>query len=263
MKTIVIEGNDGSGKTTLAKALAAEISRRDGYEGYYLRFPSDGVAGFRRFFLAQDASRPTLDITTHEVVWEAGPHQSIPPLTNLLHIAADFNYTFNALMESPALHAVTKRKAEPVLVIDRELLSTIVYQVLYPYAAVKADQPGVADQRRVMLDVLRIVVAECPIIQHTLLVLLDTTANGHVPQYADVFDAHDQHRLRKHFLDLYRALDGEEDYAPLDFLYKRPSPFVPRNIDWLRGRFEHRKCLPAFSAPSETMAISIADSVCI
>jgi len=262
MKTVVIEGGDGAGKTTLARALATEISKYAGYEGYYLRFPSDGIDGFRNFFLAQNAERPTLDSAANEVSWRSGYKQTIPPLTNLLHITADFNYGFNALLGSPAVAAVYKRKAQPVFVIDRELLSTIVYQILYPYALDKADLPQVVHQRNIMCAILRTVAEANPVHKHSLLIFLDTAAHGCVPQRADVFDGLNQDRLGKHFMDLYMALGGEEGRASLDCLNSKAPFFATRHIDWLRERFPDRMALSAFSDTSANMAAAIAKKVC-
>ena len=98
-KSIVIEGGDGVGKSTLAKHLASNITENlDGYEAFYARFPSNGVSGFREFFLNQKGSKPS--IKNQQLVWSESYQSGVPPITNLMHIMADFYYVYSVIPAS-------------------------------------------------------------------------------------------------------------------------------------------------------------------
>lgn len=250
-KTIVIEGGDGVGKSTLAKALSKNLSHREGYEGFFMRFPSEAVEGFREFFLRQKGCRPLLE--DNEVRWSSTYTSNIPPLTNLLHILADFSYVFSALPNAPDVVAAHRRGNTPVFVIDRELISTIVYQILYAFDLGKAEFDYVVEEKVHLFEVMKNIVASTPVdTTHNLLVHI-RPENDKIKLTTDnSFDLYDQPQIQKHFADMYEAI-VDTPRRSLSFLHQND------NIEWLRNRFLSTTELQAFSDSSEALAEQVAE----
>ena len=251
-KSIVIEGGDGVGKSTLAKHLASNITENlDGYEAFYARFPSNGVSGFREFFLNQKGSKPS--IKNQQLVWSDSYQSSVPPITNLMHIMADFYYVYSVIPASPDVHAIRERGNTPVLIIDRELLSTIVYQIMHPFSQGRGDTDAGLAQQQYMLDLLGGIVrgSETTNFAHDLLIHLGPENGEARMRGNDVFDNYDQPKIQRQFVSLCNVIKGKA--STLDHLVSTG------HFDWLKERFPTLVDVTAFSKPSVDLAQEITE----
>jgi len=256
-RTILIEGGDGVGKTTLATHTAKAITDLNaGYEGFMLRFPSNAIDKFREFFLNQHGCRPLL--IDNKVEWSPAYKSKIPPLSNLLHVLADFNYAYTAIDCAPDVMAAERRGITPVFVIDREMLSTVVYQILYAFDQGKAEFDHVIAEKLQLFRILRSIVSHTRSdIKHTLLVHLAPKKLQARPTGANTFDLYDQTLIQKYYADVYQAIAGETP-SNLRFLHDVPPGETVSNIDWLRARFNTIHTIKAFSKSSEELAVDLA-----
>jgi thymidylate kinase len=256
-KTIVIEGGDGVGKTTLARETARQITALNaGYEGFYTRFPSDAIAGFRDFFLGQKGCRPLLE--NNEVVWSGTYASKIPPLSNLLHVLADFSYAFAALRSAPDVAAAAARGAVPVFVIDRELLSTVVYQVMYAFDQNKAAFDYIVAEKIHLFNTLRTIVTSTVVDKtHDLLVHVSTAGKENKLTPVNSFDLYDQRLIQKYFADLFDSMQ-QNNTAKLPFLAATPSGSNVNNLTWLKSRFKSAVEFKSFSKSSDKLGKDLA-----
>lgn len=109
---IVIEGCDGTGKTTVAKKLVEALNATGNYNAIYVREPGEGEIGQRIRGVALDAAyQSSMDETTRLLLMYAARNQMMQDTV------VPFLRNSNA----------TKK---PIVVSDRYTLSTFVYQVL-------------------------------------------------------------------------------------------------------------------------------------
>ena len=166
MRIFVIEGADGTGKSTLAKNLVAlTTERQPGVEASYYRLPSDDL-GIRSIFMDKDPSNETL---------------------SLLAMADMVNAYQKFIEQSQELARINKGL---VVFLDREIISTMVYQGYY------SGRPTLA------LETWRTFVKWCPANASGLILLKSHKAAPAADKEENHFDDYDQDKLTRIYDDL-------------------------------------------------------------
>ncbi len=147
LKVIIIEGPDGTGKSTLAREVASQLNDTYTHFGLYSALPSRSVQGLRELFLEKKSPGiASIDYERNELLFkypdeisslELDPEDMYPekrhPRTNMMLILADmFQFWDSVGSEHTANWIQYTYEKDGVLVLDRSHLSTIVYQILYP-----------------------------------------------------------------------------------------------------------------------------------
>lgn len=251
--SIVVEGSDGVGKSTLVKEIVRQVNAADSeYEACSLHLPSNGLSGFRDFFLQQKGGSPS--IVNGQLSWEPCQTSTVPPMTNMLQILGDMIYCYSALALSPHFRAIDDRGKTPLVVIDREILSTIVYQIMYPVPMEKEDADDKLASKLVMLETLQDILKSSIAgqIRHNLLVYIEPK-DGIIKIIGNdsTFDNFDQTKLQRHYENVFRVLASSDEGVP-GF-----SGDMQAEIRWIGSRYASYMKFPAFSNTTEVLAASV------
>ena len=251
-KSIVLEGGDGVGKSTLATEITRHINEKSStYEAAEMGFPSSAIGGFRAFFLAQQGNRPSID--DGKIIWKPNYHTGVPPMANLLMVLGDFIYVHSFLSGAPDIKTIEKRGKIPLIIFDRGILSTIVYQVLYPFQVNGVNRLITKSMQVEMMHIIEQVLSlpDMAIPPHDKLVFLGSPDNEVRMTGDDTFDNFDQTRVNYCFSKTYSWLQGE---AVSDMRLFEDEGMLP----WLQSWYRTSQFIEAFSKPSEELALDIA-----
>jgi hypothetical protein len=178
----------------------------------------------------------------------------VPPLTNLLQIVGDLEYVYSSLNFCPHFRAIDDRGKTPLLIVDRELISTIVYQVLYPIPMEKESEDDMILIKDRLLETLSSILknAKAGEVLHELLVYI-APKDGVIKMIGnDPFDNYDQPKLQRLYENTFNALGGAESLSGF-------SPAIIDEICCISSRYQNLLKLTAFSKPTPQMASDVIE----